>query len=508
MKNNSGKADEKYPRLRMTGISKAFGPTVALGNVDFQVHAGEVHALIGENGAGKSTLMKILSGAYTPDSGKMFIDGEIYSPSSPIDGRNSGIAMIYQELSLAQDMTVMDNILLGNEPHFGPFVNWKAIRLQAKKALAVVGLDDIPLNTVVSTLSNAKQQLIEIARNLSLGAKIIVFDEPTSSLSRKDTEILFKLIKQLKTENYAIVYISHFLEEIREISDSFTVLRDGVSVGSGETKKTDTAEIIRMMVGRNVDELYPRSTRKPGKEILYIKNLAGSFLPKDVSLTLHRGEIIGIAGVVGAGRTEFFRCLFGLDAVKNGVLKIAGIQGPLTSRQMWNTGAGIVSEDRKFEGLALELSIAENLTLPALPFWVTSAWQQESCTPWIDKIPIKCASPFQKVINLSGGNQQKVAIARLLHSDVDILLLDEPTRGIDIGSKAQIYRLIDQLACGDEDRNIKPKAILLISSYLPELLGCCDKIAVMCKGRLGPLRNIEDVDEHSIMLEATGSEAY
>jgi ribose transport system ATP-binding protein len=496
------------PRLTMKGISKKFGPTVALGNVDFQVQAGEVHALIGENGAGKSTLMKILSGAYSPDSGKMYIDGERYSPSSPIDGRNCGVAMIYQELSLAQDMTVMDNIVLGSEPCFGPFVSWKAIKKRAQEALSFVGLENLPLKTVISTLSNAKQQLIEVARNVAIGSKIIVFDEPTSSLSQKDSQILFKLIRQLKSKNYAIVYISHFLEEIREISDSFTVLRDGVSVGSGMSESTETRQIIQMMVGRNVEELYPRSDRTPGEEVLNISKLSGESLPQDLSLSLHRGEIIGIAGVVGAGRTEFLRCLFGLDPIRTGEVTISGIKGSLSSQRMWKSGAGIVSEDRKLEGLALELSIAENLTLPKQPFLVTSAWQREATLPWIEKIPIKCASPFQEIDNLSGGNQQKVAIARLLHSGVDILLLDEPTRGIDIGSKAQIYQLIDELACGNPDKGIRPKAILLISSYLPELLGCCDKIGVMCKGRLGPLKNIKEVDEHSIMLEATGTESY
>ena len=494
-------------RLQMIGISKAFGPTIALGNVDLQVKAGEVHALIGENGAGKSTLMKILSGAYQADTGEMYIDTKRYAPQSPLDGRRHGVGMIYQELSLAQDLTIMENIVLGIEPSWGPFVNWKKIKSKAKQALSMVGIEDLSLNTPVGQLSNAQQQLIEIARNVASGAKILVFDEPTSSLAQKDAQKLFALIKDLQNQHYAIVYISHFLEEIKEISDTFTVLRDGVSVGNGITSKTKISEIIKLMVGRDVSELYPRSERIPGEIVLDVKKLSGEKLPKDASIALRNGEVLGIAGIVGAGRTEFFRCLFGLDKIKTGEIKIAGLTGIAKTEKLWKNGVGIVSEDRKQEGLALELSIAENLTLPSMPFFVTSTWQNKSCIPWIEKIPIKCASPFQMIDDLSGGNQQKIAIARLLHSDVDILLLDEPTRGIDIGSKAQIYKLIDELAVGDPEKGIKPKGVLMISSYLPELLGCCDKVAVMSKGKLGKLKEISKVSEHSIMLEATGTES-
>ncbi len=498
--------NKQMPRLKMSGISKHFGPTVALGNVSLEVHAGEVHALIGENGAGKSTLMKTLSGAYHADSGEMWIDGKAYNPQSPLDGRDNGVAMIYQELSLAQHLSVMENIVLGTEPCFGPFIKWNAIRDIAKKALSYVGLENIDLNTPVGNLSNAQQQLIEIARNVATGAKILVFDEPTSSLSQHDTKNLFKLIRELKAKDYAIVYISHFLEEIQEITDNFTVLRDGVSVGYGVTNDAEVSDIIAMMVGRDVKDLYPRSERIVGDLVCDVKDVAGKTKPVDVSLKLHRGEVIGIAGVVGAGRTEFFRCFFGLDAIKSGELTIAGIKGGLTPEKLWKNGVGMVSEDRKREGLAVDLSIADNLTMAKQPFFIFPSWQQEASRPWISKIPIKCESAFQPVDALSGGNQQKVAIARLLHSDVDILLLDEPTRGIDVGSKAQIYKLIDELATGDPEKGIKPKAIIMISSYLPELLGTCDRIAVMCKGKLGKAKDIDKIDEHSIMLEATGTE--
>ncbi|MDT8389169.1 MAG: sugar ABC transporter ATP-binding protein [Lentisphaeria bacterium] len=502
-----GVHDASTPRLKMAGICKRFGPTVALGGVDLEARAGEAHALIGENGAGKSTLMKVLSGAYQADSGEMWIDGTVYQPRNPLDGRERGVAMIYQELSLAQHLSVMENIVLGNEPCSGPFMRWKDIRRIAGEALAHVGLETLPLETRAGALSNAKQQLIEIARSVATGAKILVFDEPTSSLSRQDIDNLFRLIRELKEKDYAIVYISHFLEEIQEITDRFTVLRDGESVGNGVTAEAAINDIITMMVGRDVDDLYPRSPRHIGGRVCETRHVAGAAKPADVSLDLHRGEVVGIAGVVGAGRTEFLRCLFALDPIRSGDVKIASIDGTLTPRRLWNAGVGIISEDRKREGLATALSIADNLTLSSQPFIITSTWQETVCRSWIEALPIKCASPFQAVDDLSGGNQQKVAIARLLHADVDILLLDEPTRGIDVGSKAQIYQLIDELAAGNPEAGVKPKAILVVSSYLPELLGICDRIGVMCKGKLGPLKAVGDVDEHSIMLEATGAGA-
>jgi len=493
------------PRLRMAGIEKRFGPTLALGGVDLEVRAGEVHALIGENGAGKSTLMKILAGAHQADAGQMWIDQELYSPRNPLEGRSRGIAMIYQELSLAQHLSVRENIVLGAEPCVGPFVRRGAARRIAAAALADVGLARLDPETLVGDLSNAQQQLVEIARGVASGAAILVFDEPTSSLAQQDIENLFGLIRILKAKGYAIVYISHFLEEIQAITDRYTVLRDGCSVGHGRTAAAEIPAIIAMMVGRDVHDLYPRSARTPGDRVCSVRNLAGCDKPLDVSLDLYRGEIVGIAGVVGAGRTEFLRCLFALDPISKGEIKVAGLQGPLTPGNLWGSGVGMVSEDRKREGLATALGIADNLTLSRQPFFVTPAWQDAACRPWIGKMPIKCVSPFQAVEGLSGGNQQKVAIARLLHADVDLLLLDEPTRGIDVGSKAQIYELMDALAAGDPARGIKPRAILIVSSYLPELLGVCDRIGVMCKGRLGAVKPVATVDAHGIMLEATGA---
>jgi ribose transport system ATP-binding protein len=389
-------------------------------------------------------------------------------------------------------------------------VRWRAIRRQAAEALRQVGRPDLPLDLPASRLSVAEQQLVEIARSVAVGCRVLVLDEPTSSLAQTDIRNLFGLVRRLKADGHSIVYISHVLEEVQEIADRFTVLRDGLSVGQGVAAGADVNDIIAMMVGRQVDELYPRSLRSPGKVVLEVRELAGVNLPESASLKLHRGEVLGIAGLVGAGRTELMRAVFGLESVRRGESRVAGYVGPASPARRWAQGAGMVSEDRTREGLALNLTVADNLTLPRLtglgPLGlVTPAGQSRAARPWIDKLPILCTSPHQPINALSGGNQQKVALARLLHADVDVLLLDEPTRGIDVGSKAQIYRLIDELAVGNPAAGRQPKAVLMISSYLPELLGTCDRIAVMCRGRLGRAQPVHETNEHQIMLEATGA---
>jgi ribose transport system ATP-binding protein len=496
----------QVPRLKMQGVKKRFGATIALAGVDLHVAPGEVLALVGENGAGKSTLMKVLSGAHKSDEGQMWLDGAPYAPGDPLDARKSGVAMIYQELSLARHLTVMENILLGIEPMAGPLVKWPEMRRRAREAMAQLGRPDIRPDALLSSLSIAEQQLVEIGRAVALDCRVLVLDEPTSSLTQADIRRLFELVNRLKARGLAVVYISHFLEEVREISDRFTVLRDGRSVGGGPTASTPTSQIISMMVGRDVEDLYPRSPRKAGEVVLEVKDLAGRSKPVDATLTLHRGEVVGIAGLVGAGRTEFLRSLFGLDRVRSGEIKLASYSGgagggaSTSPERRWSQGIGMVSEDRKTEGLALTLSIADNITMTNLGPIVSPSRQDAESRDWIKKLAIRCRVPRQPVGDLSGGNQQKVAIARLLHHDVDVLLLDEPTRGIDVGSKAQIYKLIDELAC-------RGKAVLMVSSYLPELLGVCDRIAVMCKGRLGSAVPVDQTDEHKIMLEATGAMA-
>ena len=499
-------------RLEMCGVSKRFGATRALHRVNLQVRPGEVLALVGENGAGKSTLMKVLSGAHAPDEGEMRLDGEPYRPRNPLEARQHGIAMIYQELSLAPHLSVMENILLGIEPTWGPLVRWSEMRFRAAAALKEVGMVDIRPETPVNRLSLAQQQMVEIARSVALESRVLVLDEPTSSLTRQDIDRLFGLIRSLRSRGISIIYISHFLEEVQEVSDRFAVLRDGESVGSGITATTPVEKIIAMMVGREVNELYPRSPRRDdGEVVLEVRELRGAGKPTSASLKLRRGRVLGIAGLMGAGRTELMRAIFGLHRVASGEIRVGTYSGSCSPQRRWAQGVGMVSEDRKQEGLALELSIADNVTMSRLdglgPWrFVLPSRQRAAAVPWIGRIPIKCASPAQRVSALSGGNQQKVAIARLLHADVDVLLLDEPTRGIDVASKAEIYRLVDELAAGDPAAGRPPKAVLMISSYLPELLGVCDEIAVMSRGRLGPTRPVAQWNEHQLMLAATGKE--
>ena len=485
-------------RLEMIGVRKRFGATVALDGVDFSVAAGSVHALVGENGAGKSTLMKVLSGAIRPDDGSMRLNGEVYSPRDPIHGRRGGVAMIYQELSLCPHLSVEENILLGMEPTRAGWIRRGQMRSRAAAALATLGHGDLSPGTRVGELSVAMQQIVEIARAVAVGCRVLVLDEPTSSLSASDAQRLFELIAALKSRGIAIVYISHFLEEVKQLADHVTVLRDGRSVGTRPAAELSTEQIITMMVGREVNELYPRSLRQPGDVVLDLNSLAGRHKPYNATLSLRRGEVLGVAGLMGAGRTELLRAIFGLDAIRSGGIRVAAHVGPASPARRLDQGLGMLSEDRKGEGLALNLTVAENVTLSRLRGIVWPARQDRASEQWIDRLGIRCRSPHQPVGGLSGGNQQKVALARLLHHDVDVLLLDEPTRGIDVASKAEIYRLIDELACAG-------KAVLMVSSYLPELLGVCDRIAVMHRGDLSVARDAAQLDSHQIMLAATGA---
>ncbi|HEY9155155.1 MAG TPA: sugar ABC transporter ATP-binding protein [Opitutaceae bacterium] len=488
---------ERVERLRMQHVKKAFGPTLALADVSLHAHAGEVLGLVGENGAGKSTLMKILAGVHRPDAGEIEFEGAPFAPPDPLAARQAGIAMIYQELALAPHLSVAENIVLGVEPGRAGMMDWHATKALAQKALETVGLGDIDSSLPVSALSLAARQLVEIGRAVVVGCRVLVLDEPTSSLAQGDIARLFNLVAQLKKTGIAIIYISHFLEEIRALCDRVTVLRDGRSVCEGDTKQFTDEQIVAQMVGRDVSELYPRSARAPGEAILSLRHVQGEAKPQRASLVLHRGEVLGLAGLIGTGRTELLRLIFGLDEAVAGEIRVGVYSGFASPSERWKQGVGMVSEDRKLEGLALDLSIAENITITTLRARVHPARQTEQAKKWIERLGIKCHSPEQSVGQLSGGNQQKVAIARLLCHDVDVLLLDEPTRGIDLGAKATIYQQIDALACAG-------KAVLVVSSYLPELLGICDRIAVMCRGVLGEARPVAEIDGHSIMLEATG----
>jgi ribose transport system ATP-binding protein len=491
--------------LRLTGIQKSFGATRALRSVSLEIAPGEVHALIGENGAGKSTLMKVLSGAHRADAGSMELGGAPYAPEGPHDARLKGVAMIYQELNLALHLSVQENILLGAESARGGWIDASASRLRARAVLEQLGHGGIDLDRPAGEFTIAEQQIIEIARALLIRPKVLIMDEPTSSLTQADTEKLFAVIGRLRAQGVSIIYISHFLEECRRICDRYTVLKDGETVGSGRMADATLDRLVTLMTGREVKDLYPRSEHTHGSVVLEVRSVAGRDTRlKDATLQLRAGEIFGLAGLIGAGRTELLRALFGLDALAGGdVVIVDAAPRRATPRQRWDEGFGFLSENRKEEGLMLNLSIGENMTLTKLGSygrwgWIDAARQRAAAAKWIDVLRVKCRDDRQAIGELSGGNQQKVAFARLLEHPARVFLLDEPTRGIDVGSKAQIYEVIGQLAA-------KGQAVIVVSSYLPELLGLCDTIGVMCRGELAAIRPRSEWTETEIMRVATGS---
>jgi ribose transport system ATP-binding protein len=507
------KSNSLSPRLKAISLRKTFGSTVALDEVSLEVHPGEVVALVGENGAGKSTLLKILSGAHQADSGALEMNGQPYLPRSPHQARKHGVAMIYQELSLAPHLTVLENILLGID-----ITRWGILKSHQERAVATRALERIghlgmDLHTRVDHLSPAARQVVEIARALAGDAQLLIMDEPTSSLTTVDTHNLFKVIRELKPQGVSILYVSHFLEEVVEVADRVVVLRDGRSVGEGSLDQMSIPQIIRLMVGREIQELFPTVAHHPGEVLFQVTDLAGLKLPRGVSFEVHRGEVLGIGGLVGSGRTELLRALFGLDPIRSGQIRLAtlpsneGEEGRIPLRPLslfqpkppasWQAGIGMVSEDRKEEGLATQLSIAENLCITQLSpytwYGIFLPWKRrENCTEWIHKLGVVCKSSDQPLSSLSGGNQQKIAFGRLLHHDADLLLLDEPTRGIDVGSKAHLYRLIGEVAA-------QGKAVIMISSYLPELFGVCDRLAVMRRGTLSEIRPVTAWTEEELM---------
>ncbi len=493
-------------RLRLRGIEKSFGATRALAGVDLEAHAGEVLALIGENGAGKSTLMKVISGAHSPDAGTMELDGQPFAPHQPRESSDAGIAMIYQELTLALHLTTEENLVLGREPAKLGWIDRRRRREIARAALETVNHAHLPLDVPVRELSVAERQIVEIARACASGARVIILDEPTSSLGRADVQNLFHVIAALAAKGVALIYISHFLEECREVAKRYLVLRDGRSVGGGVLKEIDDNGLIRLMVGREVSELYPQLPHTLGEPLLKVEKLAGpDSKPRGVSFAVRRGEVFGLAGLIGAGRTEILRSVFGLDQASAGSVVVAGT--PLRfgrPRESLARGLGLLSENRKEEGLLLNRDLADNFTLSRLDTvasrgFVSRRRQLAASNELIKRLDVRTKSAEQAVGTLSGGNQQKVAFGRLLHQQATILLLDEPTRGIDVGAKAVLYRQMLELAqtgC----------AVVLVSSYLPELLGLCDTIGVMCRGELVAVRPRDQWDEHSLMTAALGRE--
>ncbi len=486
-----------HPRLQLSAISKRFGATQALHEVALAVQPGQALALVGENGAGKSTLMNILSGGLQPDSGSMQLNGHTFAPRNPLDARKAGVAMVHQELALAPHLSVEDNIMLGAEQQWFGWICRNEQRITVMNVLGMLEHPDIHPDAKVGDLSPTARQLVELARALVGDPQVIIFDEPTSSLTQQDTERLFGIINRLKSRGVSIIYISHFLDEVRRIADRFVVLRNGESVAEGVVAETPNEKIIEQMIGRSVGELYPRIPHTLGEVCLEVQS-------PTVNFTVQRGEIMGIFGLVGAGRTETLRELFGLDADAWNQLKWKSqslLKHDCHSRL--RAGVGLLSEDRKHEGLMLDQSLEENLTLSELRPYTSGgrlSWsaRRASTLDWLSRLQVKQQHCTQRARELSGGNQQKLALARLFHQQADLLLLDEPTKGVDIGSKQFIYRLIgEQAAAG--------KSIIIVSSYLPELMGVCDTIAVMVRGMLTPKYPVNDISEQEAMSFATAS---
>jgi ribose transport system ATP-binding protein len=492
-------------RLSARGIQKSYGPARVLDDVSLDLRPGSVHAILGENGAGKSTLMKILAGVERPDSGTLRLDGLEYAPRSPLDARRRGVAIVHQELSLCPHLSVADNIVLGREPRRGAWISRRRSEERARRALAPLteGKRGLPLGARVSELSAAERQLVEIARALDQDdCRLLIVDEPTSSLGLDDVEHLFSTLTRLCRQGLTVLYVSHFLEEVRRIAERYTVLRDGRAVQSGEVAEADNEALVTAMAGRRVERA-ARRRRSAGEPLLSLRELSGERLPVRASLAVHRGEAFGIAGLMGSGRTELLRVVLGLDPLSSGEIAVGGRSGWAPPAERLRQGVGLCSEDRRHEGLALDLGVGVNITLsklgPLTRFgWLSPERERQVVLGWIERLGIRSHGPEQRVAELSGGNQQKVAIARLLYHDVDVFLLDEPTRGIDVRSRAEIHRTVDELCS-------RGKAVLYVSSHFEELLEVCDRIAVMYRGVLGEPRSAAEWTEHGLLAAAAGA---
>jgi ribose transport system ATP-binding protein len=493
------------PRLVAAGVSKRFGSTRALERVSLELRPGSIHAVLGENGAGKSTLMKILAGAERADAGTLELDGAVYAPGGPLEARRRGVAIVYQELSLCPHLTVTENIVLGSEPRRLGVVSRTRSEQRARRALGLLmgETSSLPLHTPVSELSPAERQLVELGRALDQDdCRLLILDEPTSSLGEDDVARLFATLTRLRASGLTVLYVSHFLEEVRRIADDYSVLRDGTTVASGRIADVSNEALVTAMAGRAVSS-HRRERRTPGEPVLSLQELGGVRLPLSASLTLHRGEVLGIAGLMGSGRSELLRAIFGLEPVVRGQVRVGAAPGWAPPRRRLAQGVGLASEDRAHEGLALELSVAQNLTLSRLePLvrwgWLSLASERREAARWVDRLMIRARDPGQRIAELSGGNQQKVALARLYYHDVDVLLLDEPTRGIDVRSRSEIHQGITELCA-------RGKAVLIVSSHFEELLELCDRVHVMHRGVLGPPRPAAELDETRLVREAAGA---
>lgn len=489
--------------IEMKGIDKSFGTNQVLKNAGFLLRDGEVHALMGENGAGKSTLMKILTGVYTRDAGTVLVDGKEVVYKNPQEAEKAGIVFIYQELNVLFDLTVEENLFMGKEITKGFGVcDKKAMRKKAQEIMDRMGVN-IPVTAQMSDLSVGQQQMVEICKALMVDAKVLIMDEPTAALTQSETEVLFEVIKSLRAKGVSIVYISHRMEEIFELCDRITVLRDGTYIDTKYIKDINMDDIVQMMIGRTIGERFPKRNVQIGKEVIRVEGLTSGKLFKKVNFSVKAGEVLGVSGLMGAGRTEIMQAIFGNIPVESGKIYIDGKEVTIKNpRQAIAAGIGFITEDRKTEGLLLEKSIAENIEIVNLKkvsknSVISMAKQKALVKKGIEEFRIKCFGPDHECNNLSGGNQQKVVLAKWIYTDPKILILDEPTRGVDIGAKKEIYSVINDLAA-------KGVAVIMVSSELPEVLGMSDRIMVVHEGKVTGIVEASEVDQAKVMTLATG----
>lgn len=483
----------------MRGIRKAFGPVQVLNGVDFDIRAGEVHALMGENGAGKSTLMKILTGIYRADAGEIELDGTPAVINRPTDAQQHGIAIIHQELNLLPEMTVAENFFLGRETVRGGVLRQAEMNRETERHLARLNAN-FSAQTLVKNLSVGQQQLVEIARALSTDARIIIMDEPTAALTEPEIQKLFDLVRALAAQGVGLVYVSHRMEEIFQICQRITVLRDGASVGTKDIAHTDFNEVVRLMVGRELTERFPPRHAQIGDIKLQVEGLGDGQRIRDVSFDIRSGEILAFAGLIGSGRTETAEALFGLSRKVSGCIRINGREVRIRNpRDAVDNKMAYVTEDRKAQGLVLDMNVRENSTLVHLPgrALIDGRRERQYAQEAVRRLNIKTAGTEEAVRRLSGGNQQKVVLAKWLAELPEVLILDEPTRGVDVGGKAEIYRIIHDLAA-------QGVAVMMISSELPEILGVSDRVAVMHEGRLQAILNTTQTNQEEIMALASG----
>lgn len=489
--------------IEMKGIDKSFGSNQVLKNAGFLLKDGEIHALMGENGAGKSTLMKILTGVYTKDAGTIWVDGKEVSFKNPQEAEKAGIVFIYQELNVLFDLTVEENLFIGKEltKGFG-ICNKKAMRAKAQEMMGKLGVK-IPVTATMSDLSVGQQQMVEICKALMADAKVIIMDEPTAALTVSETRVLFDVIRNLQAKGVSIVYISHRMEEIFELCDRITVLRDGEYVGTENIQDIDLDHVVQMMIGRAIGERFPKRNVTVGDEVLRVEGLSSGKLFHDVSFDVKAGEVVGVSGLMGAGRTEIMNAIFGNIHLDSGKIFMNGKEVKIKNpRQAIAAGIGFITEDRKTEGLLLEKSIAENIEITNLPkvangFVLNKPKQRAVVKKGIEDFHIKCFGPDHECNNLSGGNQQKVVLAKWIYTEPKLLILDEPTRGVDIGAKKEIYTIINEMTA-------KGVAVIMVSSELPEVLGMSDRIVVVHEGRVTGILNAAEADQAKVMTLATG----